>query len=105
VAKKSVALLPVVLVSSFACAQILVAGAGGSDADLKTSYVGGALTCQEQNKFVVPGPLLEHAKLKARLLNLLRESLNDDARGIVNVGREQEIKKLAGKLKNDRQNF
>jgi hypothetical protein len=105
VAKRSVALLPVVFVCSLACAQILVAGAGGSDADLKTSFVGGALTCQEQNKFVVPVPLLERAKLKARLLNLLRESLNDDARGVVNVEREQEIKKLAGKLKNDRQSF
>jgi hypothetical protein len=31
----------------------------------------------------------------------LRESLNDDASGIVNIARENEIKKLAGKLKKD----
>jgi len=32
---------------------------------------------------------------KARLDNLLRESLYDDAKGIVNISREKEIKHLA----------
>jgi hypothetical protein len=32
----------------------------------------------------------------------LRESLQDDADGIVNIEREKEIKKLANKVKNDR---
>jgi hypothetical protein len=42
---------------------------------------------------------LERARLKARLAALLRESLYDDARGIVNIGREKEIRKLANKLR------
>ena len=42
---------------------------------------------------------MERAKTKARLITLLRESLFDDAKGIVNIAREREIKKLVGKLK------
>jgi len=48
---------------------------------------------------------LERAKLKARLANLLRESLDDDAQGIVNIAREKEIRKLANKLRSDKQDF
>jgi len=32
----------------------------------------------------------------------LRESLYDDAKGIVNIAREKEIKDLANKLKNEK---
>jgi hypothetical protein len=39
------------------------------------------------------------AKVKARLINLLRESLYDDAKGVVNITREKEIKNLVSKLK------
>jgi len=39
------------------------------------------------------------AKLKSRLATLLRDSLYDDARGVVNIEREKEIKKLANKLR------
>jgi hypothetical protein len=39
------------------------------------------------------------AKVKARLVTLLRDSLYDDAKGIVNIAREKEIKKLANKLR------
>jgi hypothetical protein len=46
--------------------------------------------------------LLEQAKLKARLAALLRESLYDDAKGIVNMPREKEIRKLASKLRSKR---
>jgi len=48
---------------------------------------------------VIPGPAVRRAKLKLRLLNLLRDSLYDDAKGIVNMAREKEIKKLANELK------
>ena len=47
----------------------------------------------------VPLEVAEQAKVKARLLNLLRDSLFDDAKGIVNIARENEIKKLANKLR------
>jgi hypothetical protein len=50
---------------------------------------------------VVPRPLREGAKLRLRLSDLLRESIYDDAKGIVNIAREKEIKKLANKLKGD----
>jgi hypothetical protein len=43
---------------------------------------------------------LERSKLKVKLLNLLHDSLYDDENGIVNIKREDEIKKLANKLKN-----
>jgi hypothetical protein len=43
--------------------------------------------------------LAERARLKVRLVNLLRLSLFDDAKGVVNVEREKEIKELANKLK------
>ena len=61
------------------------------------------MTCSEQpQKLVISKPLAERAKLKARLYNALRESLFDDAKGIVNIAREKEIKELANKLKNGR---
>jgi hypothetical protein len=43
------------------------------------------------------------AKLKARLITLLRESLYDDAKGIVNIPREREIKNIANKLRSDQE--
>jgi hypothetical protein len=96
-------LLPVVLASALAGAQSLGPIPDGSGPDLKTAYVGSALTCTQPHTVVfIPKPVLERAKLKARLANLLRESLDDDAQGILNIAREKEIKKLADKLKNDR---
>jgi len=44
----------------------------------------------------------EHAKLKARPLTPLLDSLYDDAKGILNIAREKEIKKLANKLRSNR---
>jgi hypothetical protein len=41
------------------------------------------------------------AKVKARLVTLLRDSLYDDTKGIVNIAREKEIKKLANKLRRE----
>jgi len=46
---------------------------------------------------------LERAKIKARLATLLRESLYDDANGIVDIAREKEIKKLANRLRNEKE--
>jgi hypothetical protein len=40
----------------------------------------------------------ERARLKARLVALWRENPYDDAKGIVNIARENEIRKLASKL-------
>ena len=61
------------------------------------------MTCSEPQKLLIAQPFAERAKLKVRLLNALRESLYDDAKGIVNIAREKEIKELANKLKNGRQ--
>jgi hypothetical protein len=102
--KRSFILLFVVLASALAGAQMLSQGAGGSGSDLKNAFAGGALTCSQPHTIYVPPVVAERAKLKARLLNLLRDSLYYDAKGIVNIAREKEIKKLANKLKNDRTN-
>lgn len=99
-AKGSFLLLPVVLLCAFAGAQVLGPVSGGSEPDLKASYVGSAVTCSQTSTILVPKPLLERAKLKARLATLLYESLYDDAKGIVNIAREKEIRKLANKLRN-----
>ena len=103
--KRSFILLSVVLGSALAGAQVLSQVSGGPGSDLKTPYVGSALTCSQLSTIVVPRPLLERAKLKARLLTLLHDSLFDDARGIVNIEREKEIRKLANKLKSDREDY
>ena len=102
VAKGSLVLLSVVLASALASAQVPGGVLGGSEPDLKTAYVGSTLTCSPSYTIVVPRPLLERAKLKARLAALLRESLYDDAKGIVNMPREKEIRKLASKLRSKR---
>lgn len=102
-AKKSfLLLLPVVLASAFASAQLLDQVPGATKSNLKTAFAGSALACVQPPTVVVPLPLLERAKLKARLLTLLRDSLYDDANGIVNIAREKEIRKLANKLRSDR---
>jgi hypothetical protein len=93
VAKKILLLLPVVLASAFVSAQVLGQVSGGSEPDLQTPFVRSTLTCSQPPTIVVPKPLLEQAKLKARLVTLLRDSLFDDAKGIVNIAREKEIKR------------
>jgi hypothetical protein len=97
--KGSVVLLSVVLASAAASAQM---GSAARDAEpnFSNAVPGSALTCSQPRTFVVPPRLVERARVKARLLVLLRDSLFDDASGIVNIAREKEIKKLANKLKN-----
>jgi len=102
VAKGSLVLLSVVLASALASAQVPGGILGRSEPDLNTAYVGSTLTCSPSYTIVVPRPLLERAKLKARLAALLRESLYDDAKGIVNMPREKEIRELASKLRSKR---
>ena len=70
--------------------------------DFKTFHTESALTCSQTFTIHVPQAIAERARLKARLLTLLRDSLYDDAKGIVNTAPEKEIKKLANKLKNER---
>ena len=101
-AKRNFALLPVFLVVAFAGAPLLGQAPAGQEPDFKNAYAGSAVTCYQPgpHTIYVPTPIAERAKLKARLVNLLRDSLFDDAKGVVNIARESEIKKLANKLKN-----
>jgi hypothetical protein len=91
-----------VLAFAFLCTEAMGQVPGGPPPDLKTPFVGSPLACTptQSEKIIVPKPVFERDKLRVRLLNLLRESLYDDAKGIVNIAREKEIKKLASKLKN-----
>lgn len=100
-AKSSVIVFAVLIASALLGAQAMGQVSGASLSDLKTPFVGSPLTCSrpEQEKITIPKSFVGRAKLKARLLNLLHESLHDDARGIVNIARENEIMKLADKLK------
>ena len=101
--KESFLVLPFVLASALASAQ-MGAISGQPKPDIQDAFAGSSLTCSQapSHKFVVPASVYETAKIKARLLVLLSDSLYDDAKGIVNIARENEIKKLANKLKNAR---
>ena len=97
------ALSTVALASTLFLVQAGAQALRDSQPDLAASFVGRAMTCSEPpQKLVISTPFAERAKLKARLYNALRESLFDDAKGIVNIAREKEIKELANKLKNER---
>ncbi len=99
--KYNFALLAVALACTFASAQAMGQMSKASDLDMQTSFVGNSLTCSQQQSppsIRVPQPLVERAKLKSRLATLLRDSLYDDARGVVSIEREKEIRKLANKL-------
>jgi hypothetical protein len=104
VAKIGVVVLAVGLDFAFISTAAVGQVSGGSQPDLQAPFLGSALTCAqtESEKIAVPNPIAMRAQLKARLLNLLRLSLFDDAKGIVNIKRENEIKKLASELKNDK---
>lgn len=91
--------LPVVLLSAIASAHVLDEVSREPKPDFKTAFVGSTLTCFQPYKLVVPAQLVERARLKARLFILLQGSLYDDAKGIINIAPEKEIRKLANKLK------
>jgi len=92
--------LQVVLAYALVTAPAIAQMAGDLQFNRPTPVVGEA-TCSSPSKVVVPKAMAERARLKARLANLLRESLFDDAKGIVNIAREKEIKRLANKLKKE----
>jgi hypothetical protein len=71
---------------------------GDTLADPQTAFAGSPLACSEPQKLIIPKAIAKRAKLKARLVGLLRESLFDDSKGIVNLAREREIQDLATKL-------
>ena len=70
--------------------------------DFPAPFVGRSLTCAQPQRLVISQRFAQRAKLKARLYNLLRESLYDDAKGVVNIAREKEIKHLASELKSEK---
>jgi hypothetical protein len=67
------------------------------------SFGGTPLACSQPQKLMIPRSVAKRAKLKAELLNALRESIFDDAKGIVNLTRERQIKELVSKLTRERE--
>ena len=59
---------------------------------------GNPLACSPAQKLQIPRSVARRAKIKAQLMNVLRESIFDDAKGIVNLAREREIKDLVSRL-------
>jgi hypothetical protein len=106
VAKSIVTLVALALAAAFLSVQAVGQAPAASHPDFKASFLGSALTCspleKQTERVTVPQPFAKRAKLKARLLNLLHESLYDDSKGIVNVTREKEIANLAKKLKDEK---
>jgi hypothetical protein len=100
VAKAVLALL-IALAPAFAGAQRLDTLSRDSNANQSAAFHGGALTCSQPEVLRVPPNIVQRAKLELRLMDLLRASVIDDARGIVNIAREKEIRKLANKLRKD----
>jgi hypothetical protein len=86
------ALLTMALASALFNLQATAQTLRGPQSDLAPTFVGRNLTCSESQKLFISKPFAERAKLKVRLYNLLRESLYDDAKGVVNIAREKEIK-------------
>lgn len=89
------------LAFAFICAHVSGQASKASYPGIQNSLVGSTLACSQTSTaptIRVPLPLVDRAKLKARLATLLRDSLFDDAKGVVNIAREKEIKKLANKL-------
>ena len=84
--KTSFLVLPFVLAATIASAQM---GSVSSEPEpnFKDAVVGSPLICSQPHTLVIPSRLLEKARVKARLLTLLRESLFDDASGFLNIAR------------------
>jgi hypothetical protein len=106
VAKSILTLIALAVASAFPGVQAMGQASGDAHPGFKASFLGSAIACSQPEKqterFIVPQPLAKRARLKARLLNLLHESLYDDSKGILNVAREKEIANLAKKLKEDK---
>lgn len=97
----------VVLGDLLLCGTLLAQDGSPTRSQLLTSAsTGGNVTCENRTNIkpvvetlTIPHRLFDRAKKKARLASLLRESLYDDANGIVNAAREKEIKHLANDLR------
>jgi hypothetical protein len=72
-----------------------------SDLDLHASFAGSTLTCSQTPATIRVSPPLARAKVKTRLVTVLRDSLYDDAKGIVIIAREKGTKKPANKLRRE----
>jgi hypothetical protein len=110
--------LTLILASAFLCAQAFgQIGAGQQVATAEPeighvpgealtephgSFAGNPFTCSESQKLTIPSSAAKRAKLKAQLMNVLRLSIFDDAKGIVNVTRERQIKELIRKLDHEK---
>lgn len=105
-AKSIITIVALALAAAVCSVQAMGQAAADSHPDLKTSFLGSSLTCSSSDKqperVTVPQSFAKRARLKARLLNLLHQSLYDDSKGIVNVTREKEIVDLAKKLKDEK---
>jgi hypothetical protein len=98
--------LPAALAFAFICAHASGQASKASYPGIQPSLVGSTLACSQTSTaptIRVPTPLVAQAKLKAQLATLLRDSLFDDAKGVVNIAREKEIKKLANKLAREKE--
>jgi hypothetical protein len=100
VARTRFALLAVALASTLFSVQATAQALRDPNLDFPSPVVGGTLKCSNPPAlhFVIPKLFAARAKVKARLYNLLRESLEDDAKGIVNMKREKEIKEISNEL-------
>lgn len=94
--------LALVFASILVNAQQMNTVSGDPQPDPKSPLTTNTLTCPQPQRLLVPGSVAKRAKLKAQLMDLLRESLYDDAKGIVNTPREKEIRKIADELKSDK---
>jgi hypothetical protein len=101
VARVRFTLLVVALASTLFSVQATAQSLRDPNLDLPSPLVGGTLKCSNPDNLHIriPTRFAERAKLKARLLDLLRESLFDDAKGTVDTKRDKEIKDLASKLR------
>jgi hypothetical protein len=63
---------------------------------------GSGLSCVQPQRLQIPRSVARRAKIKAQLMNVLRESIFDDAKGIVNLAREREIKDLVNRLSKEK---
>ena len=104
-AKISLALFAVALAFVlFAQLQAAAQSIADPRLDLRTPMLGSSLACsQGQTQIIVPQAAAKRARLKAKLLNLLRDSIYDDAKGVVNVARDREISTLVKKLDKSRE--
>jgi hypothetical protein len=72
---------------------------GGFCRDLQREIV--LFSAQRSPALSTPRRMVALAKLKAQILNLLRESFHDDAKGIINVARDREILNPEQQLKDE----